>query len=402
LIAAKALDGVLRSEDCIPTFLWTLDMERPSIIGQTVNNMAKILLKHFQSRHESKPIHTHSTFSQTTSIAALASTVFGQAPSDSTTTHHQHLPSSAPEGHFRLILCAVLPNHSSIAKFQYMERQALRLVHYHLHRYANALHATLLFLQDTHTSVGGAGSNNHMEFDSLQSQGNTTDTFSLANVVGLTVQEVSRILKAILQDTRQTVHSLPDNKTGSMDTRLLDKDDPINNTNPTMDPLETETYENGIQVPMSPTAIWLHHHGVVDNVQLKESSIYLPESHDDEWVESVLLRNAHCPGSWDAYKDPIGVALQSISTSEQSSTDTHKDPRKNLVTLNGDQEWLSTLSRVILSDSSIPVGTTGAETVGDASTKRGRAERITPAKKNATAKGEEEDVANFFDDLLKK
>lgn len=101
------------------------------------------------------------------------------------------------------------------------------------------------------------------------------------------------------------------------------------------------------------------------------AAVYGPGS-DVDLIESVLLKNAQCPGHWNATKDSLWVALPETSELTKGAEDTA--PKS-------DEAWLSQLQQ------SVGVVATSAEPAAPS-----------PAPKKA----DDAAVASFFEDLLKK
>jgi hypothetical protein len=72
------------------------------------------------------------------------------------------------------------------------------------------------------------------------------------------------------------------------------------------------------------------------------SALFLPGNHQVDLIENVLLRNAHCPGHWDAAKDSIWKALP-------PTIDDREQKVENKVET-GDDAWLSTLRDSVVMD----------------------------------------------------
>ena len=72
------------------------------------------------------------------------------------------------------------------------------------------------------------------------------------------------------------------------------------------------------------------------------AAVYLPGNHQVDLIESVLLRNAHCPGNWDAAKDSIWKALPPRIDNREQEVATKVDT--------GDDAWLSTLRDSVVID----------------------------------------------------
>jgi hypothetical protein len=109
----------------------------------------------------------------------------------------------------------------------------------------------------------------------------------------------------------------------------------------------------------------------------KIDSLFSPDNHQPDLIESVLLRNAQFAGEWDAAKDSLWKALPSAHEEERFSSTTA--PKST-----GDDGWLSQLR-----DSVVTVET------------QPQTPRV-PQASTAAPKTEDAAVSSFFENLLKK
>merc|ERR1719223_1600170 len=136
-----------------------------------------------------------------------------------------------------------------------------------------------------------------------------------------------------------------------------------------------------------------------------QPSIYAPGQYDTELIDSAYLRNASCPGVWNANEDDLAVALPPM-TKENVSKD--KTPvRKE--GLGGDKEWLTRLADSVTAVPGGMIGDDAVSIIGGRSVRSGK----TPAKdlKSVSSKkkghrkkptSDNKDVSDFFNDLLAK
>jgi len=122
---------------------------------------------------------------------------------------------------------------------------------------------------------------------------------------------------------------------------------------------------------------------VLGNQQEEEegpAAMYSPGKHQEDLIEGVLLRNAQCPGYWDASKDSLWKALPPSSSLEVIGS--QQDQKTS--NASGDEAWLAKLRDSVVSD------TPGMQTPPP---------KEKPEKKKKK-KGGDADVSNFFESLL--
>ncbi len=107
------------------------------------------------------------------------------------------------------------------------------------------------------------------------------------------------------------------------------------------------------------------------------SPLYGPGKHQEDLIESVVLRSAHYPGHWDANKDSLWVALP--APEEEKPSDTVKAA--------GDEGWLSQLRESIASAQDLQQQIASPEKVEQDDKKKD---------------GKDAEVTDFFASLLKK
>jgi len=144
----------------------------------------------------------------------------------------------------------------------------------------------------------------------------------------------------------------------------------------------------------------------------EQKSLFFPGDHDIEIIESILLRNANCPGVWDAEKDSLWEVftpppLNDISKALTSSF------KKNTT---GDEKWLAVLAESVsaLTGSTGITDTVISKVTGKdssitclKSSPKSRTNRVSSSvtklkKKELVSCTKDKDVADFFEDLLKK
>jgi hypothetical protein len=114
------------------------------------------------------------------------------------------------------------------------------------------------------------------------------------------------------------------------------------------------------------------------NVQAVVSGVYGPGSHQEDLIESVLLRNAHFPGQWDASNDSLWVALPTSSVDDGPGSFSTSDQAAA-----GDDSWLRELRSSVASDVKTPPPSANKEPGTESKTPNDAA------------------VSSFFESLLK-
>jgi hypothetical protein len=104
----------------------------------------------------------------------------------------------------------------------------------------------------------------------------------------------------------------------------------------------------------------------------EDTAVFCPDTNQD-LIETVLLRNANCPGEWQASKDSLWKALPPLSQAADA-----KD--KKAARSSGDDGWLQQLR----------------DSLGSA------AEPAAASTPSTTPKTEDAEVSSFFENLLKK
>ena len=298
----------------------------------------------------------------TTSLHQLKSTTFGLADEDKSPKKGQTATSENEEEKDKeiktsLMICALLPVSSGeeASEVAYRKKQARALVIYHLRKFAASLNAALLFVnrQDpssadpgnnpassvpgTPTAGGGtaAGGTGGDEGESSSTQNQEQPTVS-ADAVSKLWRDYAMGEPVWMTASHGDATVVEASTEGGDDAAAADKDD-------------------------AKVSVTIH-----------STPLYGPGHHQEDLIETVLLRNAHCPGHWDASKDSLWVALPLVIDEK---------PETPLNT-SGDEGWLSQLRNSIAS----------AEPVKAA----------TPDKpKEETPKKKDEAVSSFFESLLK-
>jgi hypothetical protein len=257
----------------------------------------------------------------TTSLYKLQQEHFGLAVEDKKSSSSSEQANEADENiKICVQLCAILPPfQDDNAETAYRTKQARALVIYHLRKYAAAIGASLVFVNSSPSSNSAAAPNAQEEPVEASS------TTAVQEQTTVTYEQLSELWRDLAND-----------------------------------------------VP-----VWMMNESSVEDTAAQMTPIYGPGRHQEDLIESVLLRNAHCTGVWDASKDSLWVALPAPTPSREPET-TNKSE--------GDEGWLGQL-RDSIASASEPAPPTPAK---DESSKD---EAATPQKDAA--------VSSFFENLLK-
>jgi hypothetical protein len=218
----------------------------------------------------------------------------------------------------------------------YRDRQVRALLTYHLRRYAAALNASLVFVRH----YGGASDDDDT-------------TLSLGEEERRGTQEQQE-----QQQPSVPVHHLP----------VIWRDLALGK------PVWKGEVDGGVAELVLPGRASA---GSDDGNEVGEeesgySLIYGPGNHNEELIETVLLRSAHYPGHWDASQHSVWKILQTDENRKTASSNTKKAVEV------GDEAWLAQLRDSVASDRT-----------------------VTPPRKAKTTPNDAA-VSSFFEDLLKK
>jgi hypothetical protein len=313
--AATLTDALLRiPHDSNAVFAFTVDLRDPARVEPTLTRLQDALVRYLIHRDEPNndphadalPVAPTTTTTTTTSLDDLRSVAFGTAP------HDDDSVKAVPETKDRtvrvtLAICARMPaddldttytNNSSNNKSNndppakeeavagYHAKQTQNLIYYHLRRYAAALNASLIFVDESTSSTTDKGT-------ALTDRQPTVSLPQLA----FFLRELARG-KALWLELEQSA-------------RTNDEDD--------------SNDESNAQAPTPESA-----HAIV----------YGPGSHQEDLIESVWLRNAQYPGHWDAAKDPVWKILPPPPLPDPSAIGKRPPPPTGTV---GDEAWLTEL-----------------------------------------------------------
>ena len=267
----------LKAKADVNTFCWTVDLTDETKIESDLTLLQDATVRYLIENPPSTEEEERST--ATTSLYQLQATQFGLAPEDKSQTAKKNLNESTQNVKTTVMICAVLPPvQDDNAETNYRSKQAKALVIYHLRKFAAAINSSLVFCSKQ------APAEEQPEEAVTQEQ-STVDFEKLSQLW-----------------------------------RDLANDQPVWIT------ADTPPEESS---PSSP-----------DEGDFRHSNpIYGPTRHQDDLIETLLLRNAHCPGHWDAAKDSLWVALPTPAPPAEDAPPP----------AGGDEGWLGQLRESIVS-----------------------------------------------------
>ena len=296
----------------VRTFCWTVDMSDSATVEPTISLLQAALVRHLI---ENPPPAEETRQTSTTSLYQLQATQFGLATDDKESNIiEKNISESSQAVKTCIIICAILPEEKEeISESAYKTKQANALVIYHLRRFAAAINASLCFVEPEEKSAAAAnqsaGTTSSSSSPMKESQKQTQrSSASEASQPAVSPDELSILWKDLAMDKeiwKTSTSNVPTNSSSSGSSSSN----------------EEETNIANIAAPL-----------------------YGPGGHQEEFIESVLLRNAHYPGHWEASKDSLWVALP--TPSENKAVD--EGP------VTGDEGWLSQLRESIASAAEAP------------------------------------------------
>lgn len=380
------------------TYAWTVPLADETSVEPTISLLKAALVRHLMD-HPPPPVSSTSDGSdvtpidadedvtmkttsgskigsatRTTSLYDLQATAFGLAPEDKGTENT--IDKATRDCRISLMICAVVPNGSSStgaggdkstsgvmdADTSYKQKQARALIVYHLRRFAYAVHASLCFVEepladrtsDIVPSLSAFSSNKEVHLPS---------TGTAASVV-----EISASGSNMADDSQP---SIPYDKLSQL-WRDLAMGIPIwqlDTSSPAI------TFAAGV---VESGAVFVEDDDTA-------TALYGPGRHQEDLIESVLLRNANYPGHWEASKDSLWVALP---------TPPAPLPPQASAAI-GDHGWLNQLRDSIAS--AMPTAPSSGAGAGAADGTGGEGAN----QGNKTPKEKDAAVSSFFESLLK-
>jgi hypothetical protein len=302
----------LKAKADVNTFCWTVDLTDETKVESDLTLLQQATVRYLI---ENPPSTEEERSTATTSLYQLQATQFGLAPEDKSQTA-KNLSESTQDVKTTVMICAVLPPvQDDNSETNYRTKQAKALVIYHLRKFAAAINSSLVFCSkqapaEKQTEEAVTQAHSTVDFDKL-----------------------------------------------SQLWRDLANDQPVWITADAAPPEESPSPDEGAETTD------FHY----------STPIYGPTRHQDDLIETLLLRNAHCTGHWDAAKDSLWVAL---STPAPPAEDAAAPP-------GGDEGWLGQLRESIVSAEPVKPAVPASEKPKEQSPKKDAA------------------VSSFFESLLK-
>mmetsp|Transcript_23169 Transcript_23169/g.35733 ORF Transcript_23169/g.35733 Transcript_23169/m.35733 type:complete len:687 (+) Transcript_23169:799-2859(+) len=397
-----------------PGFMLTVDLSDPLEVEPTISTLQQVLVRHLIESAEmyttkpsplsdsSDPVDGNNSSSTTTTSAAtttaattsleqLRQVQFGLASHDLGTIKETTTQESDALVKIPLIICAIVPPSSTIQ--DYKSKQAQSLLFYHLRKYCASLQASLCLCR-THKTIlspsvdspktsKSGGPNKKKKKNRQKRNSNATSEAEDAKEqeanASLTPQEMAYALRQIvlgkdMEDSTKmkfsssTAAADEDDETATANKEEKDGDDGVEDKDgdPAQDGNEDVEEDMGI------------------------SAMYRPgPSMQEDLIETVCLRNAHCSGEWDASTDSIWLALPSFGGGENSSKSRQESLLDKMKQSRGDDEWLFQLRdsvSALMSTSSSSSSTTAlGEKSASTSASTSTSTKSTSSKVSSTA-----------------
>ena len=382
-----------------PTVIFALDLADPAAVYPAMEGMLGALLRRYDAMgadgaSTKMSASASAAASATTRLSKLRSTKFGAAPEQSEEVPSKGAGGGSADTRIALIICCAVPptpaaevgpegGGATGAPQSFQEKQAVSLVHYHLHRFAAEVDCTLVFVRPDDDGANPAVS---APSDNEGGEGDNASAIAKSKgaIPSLAVTELAAVVSRVAQG---------------------------------MTPVEEEekTNDDNDEVGAGDDTEEAQESGAATAAGLDQPPIFAPGTHDDDLIGSVLLRNASCPGVWDAAKDDLWKALPSAKAGGdggQKSSEKKKD-----VSVGGaaaDEAWLSKLAASLPAQGATGAGddvsvktskssksssaTASGSSSAKVSTKKKRVTRSTAAK----ADTKNDDPTSFFENLMKK
>lgn len=327
------------------TFCMTVNLSDETTVEPTLTLLQSALVRHLIENPPPAPKEgDEESKTATTSLYKLQATTFGLATEDKSQEQTQtNIEESTKDVVTTVMICAVLPK--EVDETDYQKKQAKALLIYHLRKFAYEINCSLVFVEEEEesvaanpeTSVPPASPSKETAASQVATEDTSSNKPSKSTIVGIEQPTVNYAkLSQLWKDLAlgQEVWKALDGKEES----------------------QQPSTEEGAEM-------------------ILETPIYGPTKHQEDMIETVLLRNAHYPGHWEATKDSVWVALPTSpeSTPEVTGGNT------------GDEGWLSQLRSSIVSASDTPKKVAPSEE---------EKQESKPAEKDAA-------VSDFFASLLK-
>lgn len=362
-----------------PTFVLAIDLADPSLVYLAVSAMINSIVRRFDGAEPG------SGSSGATKLSKLRGSAFGAAPSSDSTS--PMVPASKDVG-LNLVVAVLVPVARGGKRVpMFKEKQAQSLALYHLHRLAERADCTLAFVRPDGESAGVDGEGAAVE---------GMETAAAKSMPSITVSELAWAVRRVAMGLPPLDEAAAEKDGEGQTTDAESGDDAKVEENGTAGASPSEEALSSLLPPLLP-----------------------PGSHDPDLIESALLRNASCPGEWDASTDDLWKALPpsfsgaahvapSVSPSKQ---------KKKTAGGGGDQAWLAELAEGlntatagvaddISTATSVVSGGTERSSVAKSAKKKPAAKKRDKSVKGSADKKEggakAADPSAFFADLLKK
>ena len=373
----KLLGQVIPAASSTATLIFTVDLADPTSVYPALDAMKEAVLLRYGAADRAA-----ASSGGTTRLSKLRSAKFGAAPES------KGLPSPASagtvEGRITLALCCAVPPPPAkdAPPKTFQERQAVSLVQYHLHKFASEVDCTLAFVRPNDDDAV-LQSPEETEGASKQPGGSTGGA-----IPSMTVSKFASIVGRI-------AHGLDPVEEGSAKGESVA--DGIDEAREGDDPSQ-----------------------VSSATDIEQPPIHVPGGHDDDLIGSVLLRNASCPGVWDAAKDDLWQALPppAGSADAEAGKAGGKNSAKDSDAAGGtagDEAWLSKLVASVpahgggsaddtstVRSPSPSVRTTRSKGGASAATGSSLSKAAVGKKKSskASSKSKNDDPTSFFESLM--
>lgn len=277
------------------SYCWTVDLSDSTLVEPSISQLQGALVRYLI---ENPPPEDEQRKTSTTTLYQLQATQFGLAVEDKESNiTEKNISEATASIKTSIMICAIMPvEKEEVSESAYKTKQANALVIYHLRRFAAAINAILCFVQPE----DGVSENASSPIKESQQSQPQSQLQKESSQPAVTWDELSKLWKEL-----------------ALDKAIWETEDKEN----VKDSENTEESTVSVATP-----------------------IYGPGRHQEDFIESVLLRNAHYPGHWEANKDSLWVSLPT----------TREAPKAETGTNDGDEGWLSQLRESIAAAAEAP------------------------------------------------
>jgi hypothetical protein len=349
----------------IRVFCFTVDLAQPHLVERNMTRLQHALVRHLIEH----PPTTEATPRQTatTSLYQLQMVDFGRANEDSQnpsadSSKERNVNESFKDVTTTLMICAKLPLVQPGEEEDYKLKQAQALVIYHLRKFAAALNCTLCFVHPTKTSKDSPDNVETSTAAAKDASANATTLSSMQPTVDY--HTVSEWWRALALDEKIWEATSSSQSAPSISKSL------------SLSSSKDQGEEPGAEEETTTTTQVEEEAATPETVEVA-TPLYGPGKHQEDLLETVVLRSATYPGHWDASKDSLWIALP--APKEEQPTEAPK--------LTGDRGWLSQLRESIASAQDLQPAIASPEKQPEDDKKKD---------------GKDAEVSDFFASLLKK